>query len=313
MPQAQQRPAHRRMNPSKSNARPRHWVKQRIPWPAKFAIKLLLGATRINYRLLKRAGVVEHGLMEDANYARRVFELHVLAPARQWNSAPDGVLLEIGPGDSIVTGVLGRAAGFSAVNLIDTSAFADLRVATVVRLLETLGSGPQVLRSKASPEEVLAHLRSHGIHYQTEGARSLTTIADATVRHSFSNTVLQHVYACEVRELITQLARVHVRGGLSSHRINFTDHFSGGFRHRQLPDWLMESHLIKRAHLYTNRIGPLQYLELFERAGFVIRRLTVNFFDAAPPDSVDLSSGAEFRAANAERPVRDATYLLQRV
>src|SRR5271156_1801622 len=99
-------------------------MKRLLPWPVKFATKLVLGAAGVDYKRLKRAGVVEFGRMENARFASEIFHLHVLAPLQEWQVAPGGTLLELGPGDSVATGILGRAAGFSAVELIDAGSFA---------------------------------------------------------------------------------------------------------------------------------------------------------------------------------------------
>src|SRR5262249_36595361 len=134
-------------------------VKQAIPWPVKFGIKLLLGAARIDYRVLKRTGLVEHGRMEDADFAREILDLHVLGPCRQLGCTPAGMLLEIGPGDSVATGVLGRAAGFDVVTLVDAGPFADLRPAALTRLFASLGATPPELAADATPQAVLDQLR----------------------------------------------------------------------------------------------------------------------------------------------------------
>jgi hypothetical protein len=252
-------------------------VKQSLPWPLKFALKLVFGASHVSYRVLKRAHLVEHGRMEDASFARRVFENHVLAPTRERNVRPAGTLLELGPGDSVATGVLGRAAGFATVELVDAGPFADLQPAAIARLFASLGAEPLALSPDAAPVVVLESLRKAGIDYRTEGLKSLRSIATGSVGHSFSNTVMQHVYRSEVPEMLRELGRVHAAGSLGSHSVNYSDHFSGGFVNHQLPAWFMESALVKRANLYTNRLHPLEYLELFRLAAFDPLRVTVDF------------------------------------
>jgi hypothetical protein len=48
-------------------------MKQSIPWPLKVGAKLAFGLLHVNYRSLKKLGLVEHGRMEDAAFARSVF------------------------------------------------------------------------------------------------------------------------------------------------------------------------------------------------------------------------------------------------
>jgi hypothetical protein len=290
---------------------PEAGIKQRIPWPIKFAVKLLLGAARVDYRRLKRAGVVEHGRMEDAGFASDIFEQHVGVPMRARGLAAGGRLLEIGPGDSVATGVLGRAFGFDAVTLIDAGRFADLAPGALRRLFAALGAAAPALADGAGESEALAALQVRGIDYLTDGVRSLAALPGGSVRYAFSNTVLQHVHRSDLPALVAELGRVHEPGGFASHSAVLTDHFSGGFMNHALPAWFMESALVKRAHLYTNRVPPLEYVRLFESAGFEIRSLTVDYFDPDGPSSCEYHTAAEFRGA-ADRRVLRTVFLLQK-
>jgi hypothetical protein len=287
-------------------------LKQRIPWPLKFCMKLLFGAAGVRYRVLKRAGVVEHGRMEQADFARSVFDQHVTTALRSLNTTPSGTLLELGPGDSVATGAIGRAAGFAQVMLIDAGRFADLRPDSLERLMGSLGAQPLGLRPGASAAEVLARLRQCGVEYDTEGLKSLQRVATGSVAHSFSNVVLQHVYRDELPQMIAELGRVHGTGSSASHAVNFADHFSGGFLNHRFPEWIMESALMKRANLYTNRVGPLSLLDMFLGVGFDVRGLSVDFFDPPAPQHVEYDSAAAFRIGAAGRRVLRVRYLLQK-
>jgi hypothetical protein len=280
-------------------------VKQSLPWQLKFALKLAFGASHVSYRVLKRAHLVEHGRMEDASFARRVFENHVLAPTREQHMRPAGTLLEIGPGDSVATGVLGRAAGFATVELVDVGPFADLHPAALGRLFTSLGAEPLALLPNAPPLVVIETLRQAGIDYRTEGLRSLRSITSGSVDHSFSNTVMQHVSRNEVPEMLRELGRVHAAGSMGSHSVNYSDHFSGGFVNHKLPAWFMESALVKRANLYTNRLQPLEYLELFRLAAFDLLRVMVDF-DSDSRQRITCGSPTELRETLAAhgRPYR---------
>jgi hypothetical protein len=287
-------------------------IKQLLPWPVKVLTKLVLGTAGVDYKLLKRAGVVEFGRMEDAQFANETFDLHVLAPLRERGIAPAGTLLELGPGDSVATGILGRAAGFSQVELIDAGSFADLRPPGLERLLASLGAEPLGLPQAATEAAVLARLQDAGISYRTEGLRSLKLLGSGTITYSFSNTVLQHVYLDELPGLVQELGRLHARGSNTSHSVNFTDHFSGGFVNHSLPAWVMESRLVKRANLYTNRIRATQLLEMFELAGFAVHRLITEFLDTHSPQRCEYYSATDFRLGIGSRQILRVIFLLQK-
>lgn len=253
-------------------------MKQRIPWPIKVGFKLAFGAFRVDYRILKKLGLVEHGRMEDVAFARSVFRRHVESTLASQQARPHGCLLEIGPGDSVATGFLGRAADFESVVLVDVGAFADLDPTNLNRLAHAVG-GCTMTDSATEAGDMKAALSAVGIFYLTEGVRSLAALAPESVHFSFSNTVLQHAARDEAPELIRLLGRAHARGTYSSHLVKFNDHFSGGFLNLKLSDRIMESRAVKRANLYTNRIDAGQFARLFESAGFRIVEVAVDFAD----------------------------------
>src|SRR6185437_15020395 len=129
-------------------------MKESIPWPVKFGTKLLLGAVRVDYRYLKRARIIEHGRMEETVFSRTVFNRHVITPLAARHRMPNGLLLELGPGDSVATGFLGRASGFAAVALVDTGVYADLRPSAVNRANNELQAGMPTLPEHSSGAEV---------------------------------------------------------------------------------------------------------------------------------------------------------------
>jgi hypothetical protein len=286
-------------------------MKQTIPWPIKFSIKLVLGAARVDYRLLKRAHIVEHGRMEDADFSTEIFTRHVLEPGREFAVAPGGLLLELGPGDSVATAIHARAAGFSAAEMVDVGSFADLRPAALRQLFSALGAECPQIADDATPAQVIEILAAAGIRYRTGGLDSLQAIATGSIRYSFSNTVLQHVYRADLPALIAHLGRVHSSHSFASHSVNYSDHFSGGFWHHKFPDWFMESGLVKRAHLYTNRVMPLRYLELFEGAGFTIRKVSVDF-DHDARQHAEYASASAFGASVAGRNLYRTTFIVQK-
>jgi hypothetical protein len=224
---------------------------------------------------------------------------------------PVGTLLELGPGDSVATGFLGRAVGFERVILVDVGAFADLRPASLTALRDSLARAGITVPETAGCDAP-NHLAALGIQYLTQGVASLRTLESGGLSHSFSNTVLQHVYRDEVAELLRLLGRAHAPGTLSAHSINFTDHFSGGFINHRLPEWLMESQLVKRGNLYTNRISLAQYCEFFAAAAFTVRRARVEFHGAVDRVGVDYESLDHMIRDTESRQARRAFILLQK-
>jgi hypothetical protein len=283
-------------------------MKKGIPWPFKVATKLAFGALRVNYQALKKRGLVEHGKMEQQDFARSVYRRHVTEVMQ--GSRARGCLLELGPGDSVATGFLARAAGFDSAWLVDAGPFATMEPAHLDQLASALAPGLARFDPATTPAQCQQQLADLGIHYETAGVQSLALVPDASVQHSFSNTVLQHVHRAEVPRLAAELGRAHAPGSLSSHLIKFSDHFSGGFLNKRLPDRVMESGLVKRANLYTNRLGADELGYWFKEAGLHIVHVALDFADETLA-SRQVTDLAQLREA-ASRQILRAMYLLRK-
>jgi hypothetical protein len=283
-------------------------MKQRIPWPFKVAMKLAFGVLHVDYRWLKKRGLVEHGRMEEEGFARSIFQRHVTDALG--GAAPRGCLVEIGPGDSIATGFLARAAGFDSALLVDAGEFAALDPERLDHQRVALAPMLAPFEISATRAQVVERLARDGIRYETSGVRAFERVASGSVHHSFSNTVLQHVHRADLPRLLAELGRVHAQGSLSSHLIKFNDHFSGGFLNKRLPDGVMESDLVKRANLYTNRVDADAFGNWFEDAGLSIVRVSVDYARAGRA-SVEVKDLAQLRAVAADQLMR-AMFVLRK-
>ncbi len=83
-------------------------VTRALPWWVKIGAKVVLSRLPFSPRTWQRLGLFSPGGMEDADYARGVFESHFEAAG----PLPEGfTYLELGPGDSLATAVIARARG----------------------------------------------------------------------------------------------------------------------------------------------------------------------------------------------------------
>lgn len=288
-------------------------MKKGIPWPIKVGAKVGFAMLGLNYRLLKRAGLVEHGRMEDPKFAESVFERHVRAPQRSLGVIGSGVLLELGPGDSVFSGVLARQSGFERAVLVDAGQFADLRIATIAGLLTMIPGIREEISAAASTADVLAALERAGIAYLTEGTNSVRRLPPSSIGWSFSNSVLQHVVRVDVPGLINELARVHRPGSFTSHSINFTDHFSGGYLNQSLPNWLIESALFRRANLYTNRLRLAEYGTLFSAAGFALEHAVIEYSGSGDNRGIECSAWEAIDRSLGQGPLVRARLLMRKI
>lgn len=90
----------------------------------------------------------------------------------------------------------------------------------------------------------------------------------------YTNTVLEHVPAQEIRELLAQTRRILRPSGHTIHLIDTSDHFSHDDPHITSINFLRfspeEFDKYQSWFLYQNRMRPYEYRRLFEEAGFKI-------------------------------------------
>jgi SAM-dependent methyltransferase len=251
------------------------------PWWAKIAGKLILARLPVAAGTWQRLGLFRHGAMDDDDYALQVFRSHWKRCGR-----PDlrgGVVLELGPGDSIATAVIARAHGARAV-LVDSGAFAVGDVRVYRRLADRLraeGQDAPDLSVAATKEEVL---RLCDAEYLTEGIASLGRIADATVDMVFSQAVLEHVRRDEFESTLKELARVLTPNGHSSHRVDLRDHLGGGLDNLRFSRAVWESPIFARGGFYTNRLSYSEVLEGFSRTHDDVETRVLQSWESPPLD-----------------------------
>jgi SAM-dependent methyltransferase len=247
----------------------RNVFRRLAPWWAKGALKLGLSLIPVDYSSLRALGLARHGGMERPNWAYEVFRQHLgcVAAGRR---TPGSTVLELGPGDSLLTALVAKAHGASAVWLVDVAPFAtqDLRVyRAAAEFLTRQGLPAPDLAAARSVDDVLAACSAR---YLTDGLRSLRTIPAASVDFAFSNTVLQHVWRDEFPDTVRELRRVLRPGGCGVHTIDFRDMLGQSLHHLRWPGAIWESRWCRRAGFYTNRLRPSEMLDVFRRAGFAV-------------------------------------------
>lgn len=262
-------------------------------WPAKIAAKLVLARLPIPYAVWHRLGAFRHGKMNEAEYAKRVFDGHCTSAFAQGFAGKS--LLELGPGDSLLSAVFARWGGASRMTLVDVGAFANKDIGIYRAAAEALpyaagGAAPQPSGWRSIP----AMLEDCRATYLTDGLASLRTVPTASVDHSWSNAVLEHVRHRELADQLRELARVTVPGGTTSHQVDFRDHLGGGRAHLRIGSGLWERDWFAlQSGFYTNRWQYTAVKGQLEAAGFTITRISsVDRFDEP---LVRSALAAEFR------------------
>jgi hypothetical protein len=245
-------------------------IKKNIPWQLKVAAKLLMGLLRVDYRFLKALKLVEHGRMEDAGFAVNVFERQMKIAIQRFPELAESNLhqfCEMGPGDSILSGVIAAMNGFAGSQLIDVGDFENTGAKAIREIFDKYGKIGEI--ENVSDENMKQFVKDkYNIAYHSNGLEAYKLLEDGRVSFSYSNTVLQHIAKDEIVTIFKEVFRSHKEKSISIHSVNFLDHFSGGFRNRKIPERIWESALIKRSNLYTNRLGLSDLLAIAASAGF---------------------------------------------
>jgi len=246
--------------------------KEIIPWWEKIISKVLLARLRIPYGFWRKLHLFQHGSMLDASYALSVFNGH---NNKIKDQVPDGyALLELGPGDSVSTGIIAAAHGACETILVDAGPYASTSIEQYRPLLEQLGLD--------IPIAFQTILKDLNIIYMTEGLRSLRNIPSSSIDVVISNAVMEHIYLNEFEDTIRELYRIQKPGGVSNHQIDFKDHLAKSLNSLRFSKDLWEAPWFARSGFYTNRLRAGDVTRIFLDQGYSILSVDYDRWDWIP-------------------------------
>jgi SAM-dependent methyltransferase len=257
-----------------------------VPWWVKLPAKVVLARVPVSYRRRRAMTVFRHGKMDETSYARRVFERHV---GRCGPLPADWVGCELGPGDSVLGGLLAAAGGAARTYLCDVGAFASTDIDLYRRVATDLRAEGLPAPSLASCTTLDDVLRACRITYLTDGLAGLRRVPDGSIDACWSHAVLEHVRRRDIDETFGELARVTAPAGVHSHRVDLRDHFQGDRQNLRFGERLWESSLLSRSGFYTNRVQWRPMLAALARAGFDIEVAQVDRWAHPPIDRARLA------------------------
>jgi SAM-dependent methyltransferase len=251
----------------------------------------------LGYALWRRLGLFKHGKMHDPEYAYGIYRRHFDRAGVQ-TLGRTFTQLELGPGDSLLSALVGRALGAERTIQVDVGPFASLelqpyRDAAALLARQGLAVPPPAKELLDAPHNasVLDLVAAVGGEYHTDGLTSLQQIPSCSVDFVFSNAVLEHVRYHEMEPLLAEIRRVLRPDGTCSHRIDLRDHLGGRLNNLRFSHAVWESPLMAESGFYTNRIRFGQFVTKFEEAGFDVHSLAVDRWDALPTPREKIASG----------------------
>jgi hypothetical protein len=267
--------------PVSTKARVRKVVRAAVPWWAKGAFKLGLAHMPMGYAVLRSVALSRHGGMDSPAWAYDIFRRHfdrVDFPAKGAGFS----LLELGPGDSLFTALIGRAHGASNICMVDVGPFANEELRLYRQMADFLaekGLDAPAISDAKSISDVLA---ACGARYETNGLQSLRGLPDSSFDFVFSNAVLQAIRCEEVLDTLKELRRVIKPEGVSVHSVDLRDMMGQSLNHLCFSEKVWESGLFRRAGFHTNRLRLSEWQELARQAGFATELDEVNRWPQVP-------------------------------
>jgi len=254
----------------------------RLPWWVKLYAKLVLARLPVSYSLWRKLKLFCHGEMNDPVRAIRTFEKYYLCAREHSDIATGFTVLELGPGDSILSGLVARSMGASQVWLVDAGAFADMDLTACQRTLALLKQAGHIDLDLGNATNVHELLQRLSVSYLTCGTASLADIPDASVDFFWSQVVLEHVARDEFPVLLRELRRIVRPQGIGIHSVDFRDHLSNALNHLRFSHATWESRIFRNSGFYTNRIRPSAMLAMFRDAGFDTKVLAKTYWPEIP-------------------------------
>tara|TARA_B100000242_G_C43052122_1_gene491656 strand:- start:1919 stop:2764 length:846 start_codon:yes stop_codon:yes gene_type:complete len=242
-----------------------------MKWFLKILLKLFISRLPIAYSFWKITGIFKHGKMDSYEYAIKIFELH-FNRAFPKNIPSDLRILELGPGDSIASAIIGFAYGAKCTYLVDVNNYATKNLnfyKNLILFLKARGLETPNISNATSIKEILKSC--NGI-YLTEGLSSLKSLENNSIDFVWSHSVLEHIRKYQFYDTQKELIRILKPSGLVSHSIDFQDHLNYALNNLRFSEKIWESNIFVNSGFYTNRIPAVKMNKIFIKVGFKLRR-----------------------------------------
>jgi SAM-dependent methyltransferase len=243
-------------------------LKAHIPWFVKIPAKIALSRLPVSFRQWQRLNVFRAGAMDTPSFALDVFKKHYEASG--FTSLRDRTVVEVGPGNSLLTGLYARSFGAARTWLIDAEELASQDIGIFSQAEKLLSELSLPFPGIVKASSIRCALDQLNAVYLTQGLSSLQKIPNGEVDLLFSQAVLEHIRRAEFAAFVREMRRVLKPDGVASHVIDFRDHLQNGLNNLRFPGRVWESKFISRSGFYTNRLTWPGMEKLFREAGFCV-------------------------------------------
>lgn len=240
-------------------------IKGALPWFVKIPAKIVLSRLPISLRAWQKMNLFRAGAADLPDFQFGVFKGHLAGCGLQTLEAK--TVLEIGPGNALLTALFARALGASHSWLIDAANLAEQdprTFASAAGFLRAEGLNPPAISSNESISSQLRYT------YLTGGLDSLRNVPSASIDFLFSQAVMEHIRLAEFDDVAREMQRVLKPGGAASHWIDFRDHLQYALNNLRFSEKIWESDFMANSGFYTNRIPLSAMKRRFGDAGFSV-------------------------------------------
>lgn len=252
-------------------------------WLIKIILKIFLSRIKLPYSLFRRVGVFKHGAMLDYEYANNVFKKHFNVNY-QYGLKKAKHIMELGPGDSLYTGVFCWERGLNS-SLVDVGAFAE--VDSIKYSINQENAVGEKFSGQDTKEEIF--LNSLNCEYFSNGLYSIRKFKDKSIDFCFSQAVLEHVPVLDFEPLVQELYRILKPGAICSNRVDLKDHLGGGLNNLRWPQKVWETKFLSSSGFYTNRLRFSQIIKIFESVGFECTVVVINKWSVLPLEKLRMA------------------------
>lgn len=136
----------------------------------------------------------------------------------------------------------------------------------------------------------LLELASYGIEYRAPYDASKTDIRDKSLSACISSWTLEHIPKDSITAIFSELYRTLKDDGIISAKIDYSDHYAHTDKTISLLNYLrFDENTWKRYNHdchYQNRLRHYDYIEIFNKCGFVVINEELDFFEDSIPDEI---------------------------
>lgn len=255
-------------------------IYHKLPWWISIIFSIMISYIPKKYVLFRSLGF-KHGDMVNPTYSINVFLKHF----NKIGFLPNKFnILELGPGDSISTAIIGHAFGASEIFLVDVADYASKSIEIYYDLIHKLKKYNTVkdLSSLLEAKTFNKILEMTNAHYYISGLHSLEEIQSETIDFIFSNAVLEHIHLQNFSKILCELYRISSKGSAISHTIDLKDHLNNGLNSLRFNKKFWESKIFKKNLLYTNRLRFKEICNCIRKAGFKIIHIDLKEWNKLP-------------------------------